>query len=93
MPAFAVEVVYAAPGRHEAVSVVLEEGATAQDAVRAAGLRAAYAALAIFGEVVEPGRRLREGDRVELLRPLAADPKEARRARAQRKKRPAAAGR
>ena len=93
MPAFAVEVVYAAPGRHEAVSVVLEEGATAQDAVRAAGLNWAHAALAIFGEAVEPARRLRDGDRVELLRPLAADPKEARRERARKKKRPVSGAR
>ncbi|HEX5662429.1 MAG TPA: RnfH family protein, partial [Xanthomonadaceae bacterium] len=36
----------------------------------------------VFGERVEPTHRLREGDRVELLGPLQADPKEARRRRA-----------
>ena len=34
---------------------------------------------AIFGQVVEPTQQLRPGDRVEILRPLLVDPKEARR--------------
>jgi uncharacterized protein len=34
---------------------------------------------AIFGQVVEPTQKLRAGDRVEILRPLLVDPKEARR--------------
>lgn len=80
-----VEVVHALPQRHQAVTVALEEGATALDAVRASGIVADYAALAVFGERVEPGYRLREGDRVELLRPLALTPQEARRRRALRK--------
>lgn len=38
--------------------------------------------LAIFGRAVEPHTPLQDGDRVELLRPLLADPKQARRQRA-----------
>ena len=59
--------------------------ATARDAVRAAGLDQPCAALGRFGKPIEPGTALRDGDRVELLRPLYADPKEARRRRARRR--------
>lgn len=77
-----VEVVHALPGHQQVVSLELEAGASALDAVRASGLAARYAALAIFGRRVAPETKLRDGDRVELLRPLAADPNEARRRRA-----------
>ena len=82
-----VEVVYALAEQQQVVTLTLEEGATALDAVRASGIRADYAGLAIFGERVAPTHRLRDGDRVELLRPLAASPQETRRRRAQRHRR------
>jgi uncharacterized protein len=44
------------------------------------------AGFSIFGVAAEPGAALRDGDRVELLRPLQADPKEARRQRARRQR-------
>lgn len=80
-----VEVVHALPGSQRVVSVELAPGATARDAVRASGLEALPAALGRFGKRIEPGTVLRDGDRVELLRPLLADPKEARRRRARRR--------
>lgn len=46
------------------------------------GLPSSELQLAIFGRVVEPHTPLQDGDRVELLRPLLADPKQARRQRA-----------
>lgn len=79
-----VELVHALPGRQQVVTLELEEGASALDAVRASGIGAPYAGLAIYGQKIEPGTKLRDGDRVELLRPLAADPNEARRRRARR---------
>ncbi|TAK45730.1 MAG: RnfH family protein [Betaproteobacteria bacterium] len=79
-----VEVIYALPQRALVVTLTLGEGATVLDAVRASGIAADYAALAIFGERVAPGQRLRDGDRVELLRALAVPPMEARRRRAAR---------
>ncbi|OFZ99891.1 MAG: hypothetical protein A2Z64_06235 [Betaproteobacteria bacterium RIFCSPLOWO2_02_67_12] len=79
-----VEVVHALPGLQRVVALELEEGASALDAVRAAGIGAPYASLAIYGQKIEPGTKLRDGDRIELLRPLAADPNAARRRRAQR---------
>ena len=76
-----VEVVYALAGRQQVVELRLAENSTAAQAVQASGLPAAGLGLGIGGKVVSPGRTLQDGDRVELLRPLAADPKEARRAR------------
>jgi uncharacterized protein len=40
----------------------------------------------IYGRVVPPGTIVRDGDRVEIYRPLVADPKELRRARAAKKR-------
>lgn len=79
-----VQVVTAWPHRHQQRDLLLEEGATVADAVRLAGLLPAQevAGCAVFGIAARPEQRLRDGDRVELLRPLQADPKEARRRRA-----------
>jgi putative ubiquitin-RnfH superfamily antitoxin RatB of RatAB toxin-antitoxin module len=78
-----VEVVLALPRRHASVAVLLPEGATLAEAVRASGLPVdGIVGHAVFGERAEPATPLRDGDRVELLRPLQADPKEARRRRA-----------
>ena len=79
-----VEVVRAWPRRHEAVSVELPEAACVAEALAAAGFDLnGISGYAVFGERVPPEAVLHEGDRVELLRPLLADPKDARRRRAQ----------
>jgi len=81
-------VAYAAPGVERLVEITLAQGAVVADAVAASGLieqlpiDAATLALAIFGQRVTAQTPLRDGDRVELLRPLAVDPKDARRRRA-----------
>ncbi len=79
-----VEVIAAWPRRHRSVSIELAEGATVAEAVEAAGFDAGddMSGYAIFGVRAEPATPLRDGDRVELLRPLSMDPKEARRLRA-----------
>lgn len=77
-----VEVVRALPAEQRVVALELAEGATAGEAVRASGLVADHAALGRFGRKIDPGARLKDGDRIELLRPLADDPREARRRRA-----------
>jgi hypothetical protein len=81
-----VEVAYALPGRQRVVSVAFVEGMKAQDAVAASGLVRECPELAgrrlhlgIFGRVVDGGRPLVAGDRVEIYRPLVADPRETRR--------------
>lgn len=79
-----VEVVYALAGVQEVVALRLPAGASAGDALAASGLATGNLRLGIGGHEVAAGQALREGDRVEILRPLALDPKEARRLRARR---------
>ena len=84
----AVTVAYAAPGAEAQVAVDLPQGAVVADAVAASGLLDRLAldprtlGYAIFGQRAAPGTPLLDGDRIELTRPLRADPKEARRQRA-----------
>jgi putative ubiquitin-RnfH superfamily antitoxin RatB of RatAB toxin-antitoxin module len=81
-----VDVIRAWPRRHEQVRVTLPEGATVADALSASGWSLDdITGIAIFGERVERDARLHDGDRVELLRPLLIDPKDARRRRARPK--------
>ncbi len=78
-----VEVIQAWPRRFEAKTLELPEDATAGEALAASGFETGeLAGVAVFGVNVELSARLRDGDRLELLRPLLADPKEARRRRA-----------
>jgi putative ubiquitin-RnfH superfamily antitoxin RatB of RatAB toxin-antitoxin module len=84
-----VELLRAWPRRFEHAEVELPEGATVRDAVMAAGWGAdpEAVAYAVFGLRVDGDALLRDGDRVELLRPLLADPKEARRQRVEDRRR------
>ncbi len=84
-----IEVVMAWPRRHQAVVVELPEGATLAQAVEKTGLAgsADVTGYAIFGINAEATTALRDGDRVELLRALQIDPKDARRRRASKPKR------
>ncbi|OHX23477.1 RnfH family protein [Xanthomonas alfalfae] len=79
-----IEVVLAWPDRYSSVHLELPEGATVAEAVAMSGLAVerAPAAYAVHGLIARPEQGLRDGDRVELLRPLLLDPKEARRRRA-----------
>jgi putative ubiquitin-RnfH superfamily antitoxin RatB of RatAB toxin-antitoxin module len=76
------------PREVDLTELVLEEGATARDAVQASGLPVRYPQiepatqpLGVWGVRVDADHVLRDGDRVELYRPLRVDPKEARRRR------------
>ena len=90
-----IEVVFAAPaGTQEIVTLSLESGARAIDALRASGLPDRHPqidmlnpALGIFGMRVTPDTALVDGDRVEVYRPLKIDPKESRRALARARRR------
>lgn len=81
MPRLRVEVVRAWPEQLDLRALELEEGATVRAALAAAGLQAPHGA-GIHGRRVSLDTKLVEGDRVEIYRPLRADPKEARRRRA-----------
>jgi len=85
-----ISVVYAAPGIERQLEISVPGDAVVADAVSASGLIGELRldeneiAYAIFGQRARPDTRLADGDRVELLRPLAADPKDLRRRRAKR---------
>ena len=88
-----VEVIYALPEAVDAVSVTLSIGATLREAGVASGVLERHPeislekqAYGIFGKRAALEARLAPGDRVEIYRPLAVDPKEARRRRAARKR-------
>lgn len=85
------EVAYALPARQWCYRVRVPEGSTVGDAIAASGvlrdcpeIDLAVQRVGVFGRLVQPDRRLEAGDRVEIYRPLAADPKEGRRRRARR---------
>lgn len=83
-----IHLAYVAPGRELDVALDVAEGATVADALRVAdvaqriGMVPDAAGLAIFGQRVDGSTPLRDGDRVEITRPLVCDPKAARHARA-----------
>jgi putative ubiquitin-RnfH superfamily antitoxin RatB of RatAB toxin-antitoxin module len=89
-----VEVAYATPERQLILEVKVPAGSEARDAVMASAIDRYFpeldreqADLAIWGKLARPGQKLEPGDRVEILRPLIADPKEVRRKRAAEGKR------
>jgi putative ubiquitin-RnfH superfamily antitoxin RatB of RatAB toxin-antitoxin module len=93
-------VAYATPQCQDIWTVELDAGATVADAI--ASVRASAGAVdvpwdrapvGIFGEPCERSAVPRDGDRIELYRPLSADPKESRRDRVRRARAAARSGR
>ncbi len=90
-PLLAVEVIYCpgpGPGEVDAIQLNLPPGATVHDAVRLSGVLTRHPSIdlaqrrfGIWGKLIGLETRLRDQDRVEIYRPLAVDPKEARRLR------------
>jgi len=83
-----VSVIYADASVQLEKWVELSPDSTVADAIRVSGITAsipanmAPVAMGIYGRIVDPVHRVRDGDRVELYRPLKIDPKQARRLRA-----------
>ena len=84
-----IEVVLAMPEKQELVALDLAVGATVADAIEQSGIVALFedfkldtSKVGIFGQKVAQTQELRDGDRVEIYRPLLVDPKEIRRQRA-----------
>lgn len=84
-----VEVVYALPARQIVVPLKLPPAATLQQALEASGLPAKYPEIdlakgkfGIYSKLAKLDTALRDRDRVEIYRPLIADPKEVRKQRA-----------
>ena len=84
-----VEVAYALPNKQKIVIVELDEGALVSDALAKSNMTTHFpdleidsADVGIFGKSVKRSQVLRNGDRIEIYRPLIADPKAVRKARA-----------
>ena len=90
-----VEVAYAQPTQQKILSVEVEEGTTLLDAARQSGITGYFpeidldnTKLGVFGKLVpKPDvQTVKPGDRIEIYRPLIADPKEVRKRRAEQAK-------
>ena len=86
-----IEVAYALPGKQKIIKLSILEGTTAMEAVRESGINLEFpdldlgtAKLGIFGKAIRSpsSEAPREGDRIEIYRPLLIDPKQARANRA-----------
>lgn len=91
MPDITVEVVYALPEKQYVRQVTLAEGSSVEDVIRASGLLElrhdidlTQNKIGIYSRPVKLQDEVNDGDRVEIYRPLIADPKELRRQRAER---------
>ena len=85
-----VEIVYALPEEQWKARLQVRPGTTLEEAVRISGIlqcfpdiNLGHRKMGVFGKLVGPEHVLKAGDRVEIYRPLTADPKEARRRRAE----------
>ncbi len=88
----AIEVAYAKSEEQVIVNLNVSKGTTAEQAVQLSGLLSRFPEISltglkvgIFGEVCKLDQKVKQGDRVEIYRPLLNDPKEARRQRATKK--------
>ncbi|GBU13765.1 UPF0125 protein [Enterobacterales bacterium] len=93
MSEICVEVVYALPERQYLRTVKLESRSTVEQAILASGLLELRPDIdlksnkvGIYSRPVKLSDLLEDGDRIEIYRPLIADPKELRRLRAERSK-------
>ena len=84
-----IEVVYPLPEKQEIISVKMPAGTNVRQAVEASGVLQKHPEidlgknkLGVFAKLVKPDAPLRDRDRVEIYRPLIADPKEVRKQRA-----------
>ncbi len=85
-----IEVVYALPNAQTLLKRQVPTGTTVMDAVQASGILDQHAEidlatnkLGLFGKLTRTDTVLRDRDRIEIYRPLLADPKEVRRRRAE----------
>ena len=92
-PLINVEVAYALADKQVLIPLMLEEGSTAQQAIESSGILAQFPEIdldknriGIFGKLSKLNVVLGEKDRVEIYRPLIADPKTVRKKRAEQGK-------
>jgi len=88
-----IEVAYALPTKQTIVDVAIKEGTTVEDAIKASNILEQFpdidlnsTKVGIWSRVVKLRDTLIDGDRIEIYRPLIADPKEIRKRRAEKAK-------
>ena len=84
-----IEVAYATPDKQKIVSLQVEPGSDPRQVIATSGIAEFFPGvdfdscdIGVFGKKIPPGYDLLEGDRIEIYRPLIADPKEVRKQRA-----------
>ena len=89
---FFIELVYIKPDEQHVVELKVDNGTTIQQAIETSGLLEQFPEIdlsvnkvGIFSAIKPLDTVLESGDRIEIYRPLLADPKEARRQRARKK--------
>ena len=89
-----IEIAYALPDEQIILNREVAQGTTIEQAIQASGILEKYPDIdlskqkvGIFGKLKKPQQALRAGDRIEIYRPLIADPKEVRKQRAAEGKR------
>ena len=88
-----VEVAYALPEQQTVIALEVAEGSTVQLAIEQSGILAKHAELdlqvnsvGVYGKAAKLDALVRDGDRVEIYRPIVADPKAARKKKAAKAK-------
>jgi len=83
-----VEVAYARPDRQVIINIEVEAGCSIEDAIKKSGVLNQFQEIdldknkvGLFGKLSKKTTELKTGDRIEIYRPLIADPKEVRRKR------------
>ncbi len=91
-----IQLCYALPGTADLTDIEVSEGQTLEQVIHASGLLSRHpeidlntAKIGVFGKLRQLTDLARAGDRIEIYRPLIADPKDSRRRRAQHKSRAA----
>jgi len=87
-----VEVAYALPDEQVIIPLYVEPGTSLNQAIELSGIQDRFPDIdltknktGVFGKLAKPETILQEKDRIEIYRPLIADPKESRRRRAEKK--------
>lgn len=88
-----IEVAFALPEKHSLLTVTLDPGATIEQAIEASGILSIHPEIdlkenkvGIWSRMAKLHDTLNDGDRIEIYRPLIADPKEVRKRRAEKAK-------
>jgi putative ubiquitin-RnfH superfamily antitoxin RatB of RatAB toxin-antitoxin module len=87
-----IEVAYATPAKQSLIELTVPKGSTVEQGILASGITDIHpeidlktAKVGVWNRVCKPSVELQDGDRIEVYRPLIADPKAMRRERAAKK--------